>query len=227
MKKILVIEDEPRVSDFVSSALKEFGYEVVVANTGRNGLAELLNSDFDVTVLDIMLPDIDGFTVLSEARKSGLRSPILMLSARGAVEDRVRGLDIGADDYLAKPFELNELLARVRALLRRPQSDLGWLTVGDLTLEPLSRTVRRGHRHIDLTAREFALLELLMRNRGRVVSRSEIMDAVWSDPDASSNVIPVYINYLRAKIEHGNDSQLIHTARGVGYVLDLRTNATR
>lgn len=225
--KVLVIEDEPRVADFVSAALREFGYEVDWSSTGKEGLDKILSNEYDVAVLDIMLPDIDGFAVLQETREANCLTPILMLTARAAVEDRVKGLDFGADDYLAKPFELNELLARVRALLRRPQSNLSWLTVGDLTLEPLARKVKRGQKHIDLTAREFSLLEFLLRNRGKVVSRTEIMDAVWGDPEADSNVIPVYINYLRSKIEVDSGQQLIHTARGVGYVLDVREQKAR
>lgn len=225
--KVLVVEDEPRVADFVTSALIEFGYTVSWCKTGHEGLSKMVDDEFDVAILDIMLPDIDGFQVLTWAREKGCRTPVLMLSARGSVDDRVQGLDLGADDYLAKPFELNELLARIRALLRRPQSDTSWLTVDDLTLEPLSRRVKRGQKSIDLTAREFSLLEFLLRNRGRVLSRAQIMDAVWGDPEADSNVIPVYINYLRSKIDTPGLKPLIHTARGVGYVLDLREKSPR
>lgn len=220
--KILFVEDEPRVAEFVSAALHEFGYNVTWAKTGREGLTRLLTGDYDLGILDIMLPDMDGFTVLDEARRKGIATPVLMLSARGAVEDRVKGLDTGADDYLAKPFALNELIARVRALMRRRPSDLSWLTVNDLTLEPVTRKVTRGEQRIDLTAREFSLLEYMLRNRGRVLSRMQIMDTVWDDPTGDSNVVPVYINYLRSKIEKPGSPRLIHTVRGVGYVLELR-----
>jgi len=225
--KVLVIEDETGVAEIVSAALREVGYEVVWARTGCDGLSALLVTEFDVAVLDIMLPDIDGFTVLAEARKKLCKTPILMLSAHGAVEDRVKGLDLGADDSLSMPFDLQELIARIKALMRRPLLDLSWLTVGDLTLEPLERRVKRGKRHIDLTAREFSLLEYLWRNWGKVVSRSEIMSAVWGDSEADSNVIPVYINYLRSKIESVDGPQLIHTARGVGYILEIRDKKAR
>lgn len=220
--KILFVEDEPRVAEFVSAALHEFGYSVTWAKTGREGVVRLQSGDYDLAILDIMLPDMDGFTVLDESRRKGCATPVLMLSARGAVEDRVRGLDLGADDYLAKPFELNELVARVRALMRRRPSDLSWLTVSDLTLEPVTRKVQRGEQRIDLTAREFSLLEYMLRNRGRVLSRMQIMDTVWDDPTGDSNVVPVYINYLRTKIEKNGSPRLIHTVRGVGYVLELR-----
>lgn len=225
--KVLVVEDEPRVADFVTSALVEFGYDVHWSKNGKDGLMQLKTDEYDVAVLDIMLPDIDGFTVLTEARAHSCQTPVLMLSARGTVDDRVRGLDLGADDYLAKPFELQELRARIRALLRRPHTDNSWLTVDDLTLEPLSRRVKRGSKAIELTAREFSLLEYLLRNRGRVLSRAQIMDAVWNDPHTDSNVIPVYINYLRSKIDIPGSRPLIHTARGVGYVLDLREKTVR
>jgi len=224
--KILVVEDEPRVAEFVTAALKEFGYSVTWSKTGREGAARLKTSEFDVAILDLLLPDMDGFAVLEEARRAGIATPVLVLTARAAVEDRVKGLDLGADDYLPKPFELNELLARVRALLRRRPSDYSWLTLGDLTLEPVSRKVVRGSRRIDLTAREFSLLEHLLRNRGRVISRTQIMDAVWGDPNGDSTVVPVYINYLRSKIESPGEPKLIHTVRGVGYVMELRDIAS-
>ncbi len=220
--KIILVEDEPRVADFVSKALTEFGYNITWASTGSEGLEKIQSGQYDLVILDIMLPDIDGFSILEKIRIDGVSVPVLMLSAKGAVPDRVKGLDLGADDYLAKPFELNELIARVRALMRRRPNDLSWLTVGDLTLDPVSRKVLRGGKRIDLTAREFALLEYLLRNRGRVLSRTQIMDTVWNDPNGETNVVPVYINYLRSKIEKEGSMRLLHTIRGVGYLLELR-----
>lgn len=219
---ILVVEDEPRVAEFVCKALREFGYTASTAGTGTEGDLQLQRGGFDLAVLDIMLPDFDGFSIVRRMRERGDQTPVLMLSARGRVQDRVKGLDIGADDYLAKPFELNELLARVRALLRRRPTDLSHLTVGELNLDPVSRRVQLGKKRIDLTAREFSLLEFLMRNRGRVLTRAQIMESVWNDPLCETNVVPVYVNYLRSKLESGDRPKLIHTVRGVGYVLEYR-----
>lgn len=224
--KVLVVEDEHLVSDFIAKALKEYGYEVFVASDGQMGLDELVSGKYDVAILDIMMPKLDGFEVMEAAKKMGSQTPILMLSARGAVEDRIRGLDTGADDYLAKPFELNELIARLRALIRRRPTNLSWLSVGHLSLDPVTRTVNRSGKRVDLTAREFSLLELFMRNYGVPLTRQQIMEVVWDDPRADSNVIPVYINYLRVKIEQSGQPRLIHTVRGTGYILEIRDGKT-
>lgn len=220
--KILVVEDEPRVAEFVAAALSEFGYSVTCSLSGSEGMERLQSGQFDLAILDIMLPDIDGFQILDESRREGCTTPILMLSAKGSVNDRVKGLDLGADDYLSKPFELNELIARVRALMRRRPTDLSWLSVGDLTLDPVSRKVKRDDQRIDLTAREFSLLEFLLRNHGKVLSRTQIMDTVWNDQSGDTKIVPVYINYLRAKVEKEGLERIVHTVRGVGYVLELR-----
>lgn len=220
--RVLVVEDEPKVAAFVSEALSEFGFRPHSVASGEEGLDELSSNSYDALILDVMLPGMDGFELLKRAKQGGVQVPTILLTARDALDDRVTGLDLGADDYLPKPFELAELMARLRAILRRHSSNLKWLTIGDLTLDPVSRTVTRNHKRVDLTAREFSLLELMMRNRGRTMSRNEIMQVVWDDPHAASNVIPVYINYLRAKIEGSGKPRLIHTVRGIGYVLELR-----
>ncbi|MBS1724485.1 MAG: response regulator transcription factor [Armatimonadetes bacterium] len=221
-KKVLVVEDEPRVAEFISSALNEFGYIVTWSESGADGLQRLQSGDFDLAILDVLLPDCDGFEVLAAARRKGMKTPVMMLTAKTAVEDRVKGLDLGADDYIPKPFELSELMARVRALLRRRSAEYDWLTLADLTLEPVTRQVTRGEKRIDLTAREFSLLEYMLRNKGKPLSRAQIMENVWNDPNGDSTVVPVYINYLRTKIELPGCVRLIHTVRGVGYVLEVR-----
>ena len=192
-----------------------------VAHDGEAGLELARAADYDLLVLDWLLPGRDGLAVCRALRGDGSRLPILMLTARDAVEDRIAGLDTGADDYLVKPFALGELLARARALLRRgPAGALPVLRVGDLTLDPATRRVRRGGREIILSAKEYALLEYLMRHAGRTVARTLIMEHVWDfDFDSGTNVIDVYINYLRNKVDRGHDVKLIQTVRGVGYRL--------
>jgi heavy metal response regulator len=219
--RILVIEDDRKVAEFIRKGFTEEGYAVDVAADGETGLAMALDRLHDVVVLDIMLPRKPGLQVLREARQAKLTTPVLLLTARDTVEDKVQGLDAGADDYLTKPFAFAELLARVRALLRRGAEERGpQLAVADLVLDPASRTVHRGGEAIALTNREFALLEYLMRNRGRVLTRTMISEHVWDYSfDSSTNVIDVYINYLRKKIDAGHEPKLLHTVRGVGYVL--------
>ena len=197
------------------------GYEVEVAGDGAEALDQLAGLRADLVVLDVLMPVLDGVTVCRRLRDSGDRTPVLMLTARDAVSDRVVGLDAGADDYLTKPFALEELLARVRALLRRsyPEHD-SMLRVGDLELDPRARLVTRGDRDVELTRTEFALLELLIRNAGVVLTRDAIRERVWGFDDSyGSNTLDVYVGYLRRKTEEGGEARMIHTVRGVGFVL--------
>src|SRR5919199_4726947 len=219
---VLVVEDDPRVARLVSRALTEAGHRVEVAVDGVEGLARAETGIFDVVVLDVMLPRLDGLDISRRLRKGQVRTPILMLTARDAVSDRVRGLDAGADDYLVKPFALEELLARVRALLRRARDgeEEGVLRFADLVLDPARYSVHRGGRPIELTRTEFALLELFLRNPRRVLTRSVIFDRVWGyDFGPASNSLEVYVGYLRRKTEALGEPRLLHTVRGVGYVL--------
>ncbi len=219
--RILVVEDEQKVASFIQKGLEEEGHAVDVALDGEDGLTVALDGVHDLLVLDIMLPKRDGLSVLRELRQCRIQTPVLLLTARDAVPDRVTGLDAGADDYLVKPFAFDELLARIRALLRRRGGDrLAVLTAADLSLDPAAREVRRGGKKIDLTAKEFALLEYLLRNKGRVLNRALIAQHVWDyDFDSGTNVIDVYINYLRKKVDADFTRRLIHTVRGAGYVL--------
>jgi DNA-binding response OmpR family regulator len=217
--RILLVEDENKVAALVRKALEEEGHVVEVAQDGEAGLMLAQDSPVDLVILDWLLPGRDGLAVCRSLRNTGAKIPILMLTARDAVEYRIQGLDAGADDYLTKPFALGELLARVRALLRRGmQPAAPVLEIGDLTLDPASRRVRRADREIDLSAREYSLLDHLMRNAGRTLTRSMIAERVWGyDFDSGTNVVDVYINYLRNKIDRGHSRKLIHTIRGVGY----------
>jgi len=220
--KILVVEDEKKLSGFVEQALKEGGHVVEVSHDGAEGEVLALSGDHDVVLLDLNLPSRDGISILREMRKAGLSTPVLILTARDTVQDRVLGLDEGADDYLTKPFSLSELLARIRALLRRGSSSnaVTDLSYDDLVVDLVSRTVVRGERKIDLTPREFSLLEYLLRNADRVVTRSAIAEHVWDfNFEWNSNVVDVYVNALRKKLESGGESRLIQTVRGVGYSL--------
>ena len=219
--RVLIVEDERRLASLLTQQLTDLKLSVEAVHDGESGLQAALNGDFDLVILDVMLPGQDGFAVCREIRRRGLTVPILMLSARGVLEDRVRGLDSGADDYLTKPFEFAELSARVRALLRRqrPVAALS-ITVNDLTLDPVSRSVQRGDRKIDLTQKEFALLEYFMRNVDEVLTRSMIGEHVWDFTwDRMTNVIDVYVNHLRRKLEDAGEPRMIHAVRGVGYVL--------
>jgi heavy metal response regulator len=219
--RILLVEDDRKVASFIRKGLAEEGYAVDTAADGETGLAMGLDRLHDLIILDVMLPAKPGFQVVRELRQAKVSTPILLLTARDAVEDKVQGLDVGADDYLTKPFAFAELLARVRALLRRGgEGRPPALQVADLILDPATRTVRRGGEAIPLTNREFALLEYLMRNPGRVLTRTMIAEKVWDYSfDSETNVIDVYVNYLRKKIDAGRPSKLLHTVRGVGYVL--------
>jgi len=219
--RILVIEDEKKVGSFIKHGLEAANYSVDVELDGEAGLRRLLQGGYDLVILDIMLPRRDGFNVMKEVRQRQIQVPILLLTARIAVADKVTGLDLGADDYLTKPFAFEELLARVRALLRRGVAPVpAVLTAADLTLDPATRQVTRGGRRIDLTSKEYALLEFLLRRRDQVLSRAVIAQHVWGvDYDTFTNVIDVYVNYLRKKIDSGFEPKLIHTVRGFGYVL--------
>lgn len=219
--RILVVEDERKVASFIKRGLEEEGYAVDIAADGDEGLVMGLQGIYDVIVLDIRLPKRDGLQVLKGLRHEKVMTPVLLLTVRATIEDKVLGLDAGADDYLTKPFAFQELVARVRALLRRrPAADPAVLQVADLVLDPARRSVARGGEKIELTPREFALLDYFMRHPGRVLSRTMIAEHVWDyDFDTSTNVIDVYVNYLRRKIDAGREPKLLHTVRGVGYVL--------
>ena len=219
--RILLVEDDKKVASFIRKGLEEEGYAVDVAADGEAGLFMGLDRLHDLIILDVMLPKKPGFQVLRELRQAKVATPVLMLTARDTVEDKVQGLDAGADDYLTKPFVFAELLARVRALLRRrAEARSPRLQVADLVLDPATRSVTRGGQPITLTNREFALLEYLMRNAGRVLTRTAITEHVWDyDFDSGTNVIDVYVNYLRKKIDAGHEPKLLHTVRGAGYVL--------
>ena len=220
--RILVVEDERKVASFLRQGLEEEGHAVEVAGDGAVAL-DLMQGDqaYDLVVLDVMLPKRDGFDVLKTLRAQKIRTPVLMLTARDGVADRVAGLDGGADDYLTKPFAFEEFLARVRALLRRGATQgAPALKLVDLTLDPASREVMRGRRRITLTAREYALLEYFLRNIGRVLTRPMIAQHVWGlDFDPESNIVDVYVGYLRRKIDGEGDRRLLHTLRGAGYKL--------
>ncbi len=218
--RLLLVEDEPKLASFVEQGFAQESFAVDVARDGEEALERVRAATYDLVILDIVLPGKDGFAVCRELRGMNLNIPVLMLSARGMVEDRVKGLDTGADDYLTKPFSFAELSARVRALLRRRDPVRLALKVADLVLDPISRIVRRGERRIDLTPKEFALLEYLMRNAGQVVTRAMIAERVWNFTwDRLTNVIDVYINHLRKKIELQDEPRLIHAVRGAGYVI--------
>jgi DNA-binding response OmpR family regulator len=220
--RILVVEDERKVASFIRQGLTEEGHTVEVAVDGSTALDLILEgSPYDLVVLDLNLPRVDGFAILKAARARRVVTPVLVLTARDSVADKVRGLDLGADDYLTKPFAFDEFLARVRALLRRGTAGPGpVLKVADLTLDPATREVRRSARRIVLTAREHGLLEYFMRNAGRVLTRPMLAEHVWGlDFDPESNIVDVYVGYLRRKIDGPGEPRLLQTVRGAGYVL--------
>ncbi|MGD8841964.1 MAG: heavy metal response regulator transcription factor [Gammaproteobacteria bacterium] len=221
--KILIVEDEAKISDYLRQGLSEAGFIVELARNGLDGHHLAMTGHYDLLILDVMLPDVDGWRILKSLRDAGRQVPVLFLTARDSVEDRVKGLELGADDYLVKPFAFPELLARVRTLLRRgvaPATETT-LTVADLELDLMRRRVTRSGARIQLTAKEFALLELLIRHRDEVLPRSLIASQVWDmNFDSDTNVIDVAIRRLRAKIDDAFDHKLIHTVRGMGYMLD-------
>jgi len=221
--RILVVEDEEKVASFIRKGLTEERYAVDAVNDGEEGLLFAQMNPYDLIILDLMLPKMDGFKVLEALRADSIATPVLVLTARDNINDKVRGLDLGADDYLTKPFAFAELLARVRALLRRGNPEKSpILKIADLTLDPASRRVERAGQVIDLTAKEYALMEYFMRHQGRVLTRTMIAEHVWDQNfDSYTNVIDVYVNYLRKKIDQGFDEKLIHTVRGAGYVMRI------
>jgi two-component system OmpR family response regulator len=219
--RVLVVEDNPDMGPYLEQGLREQGFAVDLATDGNEGLRYAASGVYDLLILDRMLPGRDGLEILRRLRAQEIRTPAIFLTARSAVNDRVEGLDAGADDYLVKPFSFAELLARIRVVLRRgPEVQPTVLRAVDLTLDPATRTVERGGQRIELSAKQFALLHYLMRNAGQVVSRTMIQEHVWNyEFDALTNVVDVHINRLRNKVDRGFDRPLIHTLRGVGYVL--------
>ncbi|PYO90432.1 MAG: DNA-binding response regulator [Gemmatimonadetes bacterium] len=221
--QILLVEDDRDLRRFLSKAFREEGYGVTETDSGDRALERALEETFSCLVLDVMLPGRDGFSVVSELRNRGVSTPVLLLTAKDELESRVRGLEGGADDYVTKPFDLPELLARVHALIRRAElrHKDATLRVGEVTLDPLTRRVMQSDRLVDLSPREFALLEFLMRNVGRTVSRARIAEAVWNYKfDPETNVVDVYVNYLRKKLSFGGRTVPIKTVRGVGYRME-------
>ncbi len=226
--KLLVVEDEPKLGAILRAALERAGHTVDLARDGEAALDYAAVYEYDLVLLDVMLPKLDGFEVLERLRRGRFQAPLLMLTARSDTKSKIRGLDFGADDYLAKPFDLEELLARVRALLRRtgPERSV-LLQVRDLTLDPKAKRVSRSGRSLSLTAREYQLLEFFLRNKNRVLSRDVIYEHVWSSEFTGSlKIVDVYVNYLRAKIDHSFEPKLLQTVRGLGYVLSERSHAT-
>ncbi len=219
--KLLVIEDEKKIANLLQKGLKEHGYVVEVCNDGNEGLERASGHPYDAIILDIMLPGRDGLSLLRTLRERKVTTPVMILTARGEVTERVEGLNIGADDYLAKPFAMDELVARLRALLRRVTGEtISLYKVGELTMNLVSREIIRGKRKIDLTAREFRLLEYLMRSPGQVMTRTQIIERVWEYHfDPGTNLVDVYIQRLRRKIDDGEDLKMIQTVRGVGYCI--------
>lgn len=225
--RVLLVEDDAGIAHFVAKGLREQSYAVDVTATGEEALYQVAINTYDLLILDVMIPAPNGFAVCKELRRTGHRMPVLMLTARDAVEDRVEGLDCGADDYLTKPFEFRELLARLRALLRRPSAlQPATLSVADLVIDTAGQAVSRGGKFVSLTAKEYALVEFLARNAGRVVGRAEIAEHVWDEEfDPFSNLIEVYVNRVRRKIDTKGFKPLLHTRRGAGYVLSSDVTA--
>ncbi len=220
--KILVVEDDRTIRDFVVQGLKEAGFAVDAASDGDEGLGFAISESYDAAVIDIMLPGIDGLKLISEMRQRGIATPVIILSAKRSVEDRVKGLETGSDDYLVKPFAFSELLARVQALIRRTGnlSHSQELSACDLSVDITSREVRRGGKKINLQPKEFALLEYLLRNKGRVISKTLLLEHIWDFSfNPQTNVVDVLVCRLRNKVDKGFEKKLIHTIRGVGYVL--------
>jgi len=220
--RILLVEDDKGVSRFIKKGLKENGYVVDQVFDGEQGLSLALSQSYDLIILDILLPEMNGYEVLRSIREKGVMTSVICLTAKDEKEDIIHGLELGADDYLVKPFSFAELLARINAVLRRGQKEreLSQLTVDNLTLDLINRTVRRDGKNIELSAKEFLLLEYLMRNTGQILTRTMILESVWGyNFDTSSNIIDVHINHLRMKIDKDFHTKLIHTIKGVGYVL--------
>ncbi len=219
--RVLIVEDEPKIARFIDKGLREEGYAVDIARNGEDALLFARSAPYDLIILDLLLPKIDGVTVCRRIRDSNLSVSILILTAKDSIEDRVTGLDAGADDYLVKPFAFTELLARMRALLRRPRAAANnLLQIGDLVMDIVKHRAERGGVQIDLTQKEYSLLEYMMRNQGQALTRTQIMEHVWNyDFYTGSNVVDVHIRYLRKKIDEGHNIKLIRTVRGVGYTI--------
>jgi heavy metal response regulator len=219
--RILVVEDEKKVAALIKKGLEEDSYDVDVAHDGVEGSACTARLSYDLIILDILMPRKDGLTLLKEIRQNNIVTPVLLLTAKGSVDDKVKGLDTGADDYLVKPFAIDELLARVRSQLRRSGREKSTtLSIGDLTLDLVARTAQRGMRSIELTSKEFKLLEYFIRNKNKTLSRTLISEHIWNyNFDTGTNIIDVYINHLRNKVDSGDEKKLIHTVRGVGYMM--------
>jgi DNA-binding response OmpR family regulator len=221
---ILIVEDDINVSNFIEKGLKEENYTVKVLSDGLAGLNAGKNERFDLIILDIMLPGIDGITVCSCLRANGIKTPVIILTARNTVDDKISGLSAGADDYLTKPFSFDELIARIKALLRRSREySLSQISYSDLVIDPAGRIVKRGDRIIRLSSKEYAILEFLMNNRERLITEEEIIRSIWnSETDLFTNIVNVYMHHLRSKIDKGFEKKLIHTVRGSGYIFEER-----
>ncbi len=220
--KILIIEDDSGIRSFVNRGLKEAGFTVDATENGEDGYSLLISGEYDAAVVDIMLPGMDGLSVIEKARERGIKTPIIILSAKRDVDDRIKGFQKGGDDYLVKPFSFSELLVRIQALIRRSAAAVPEtiLSCGDLTLSLISHKVERGGKEIELQPKEFALLEYLLRNKGRVLSKTLIMEKIWQyDFDPQTNIVDVLVSRLRSKIDKDFDVKLLHTVRGVGYVI--------
>lgn len=219
--RITLIEDEKQLANIVKKGLEEEGYSVDVAHDGEEGLYMVENYPSDVVILDVMLPLLDGFSILSSMRKKGIKTPVLLLTARDTITDKIKGLDSGADDYLTKPFEFGELLARIRALIRR-KADIQdtIIRIGDLEINTANREIKRGGKTIQLSAKEYAMLQYMAYNKDKIVSRTDLIEHIYDENfDTNSNVLDVYVNFLRNKIDKGFKKKLIHTVRGAGYIL--------
>ena len=219
--RITLIEDEKQLANIVKKGLEEEGYSVDVAHDGEEGLYMVENYPSDVVILDIMLPLLDGISILSSMRKKGIKTPVLLLTARDTITDKIKGLDSGADDYLTKPFEFGELLARIRALIRR-KADIKdtVIRIGDLEINTANREIKRGGKTIQLSAKEYAMLQYMAYNKDKIVSRTDLIEHIYDENfDANSNALDVYVNFLRNKIDKGFKKKLIHTVRGAGYIL--------
>jgi len=220
--RILLVEDETNVAAFIKKGLEEEFYTVDVAADGSEGLLMATTNEFDLMIVDVMLPELSGIELCKRLREKSVKTPLLLLTAIGSVESKVEGLESGADDYLTKPFAFSELLARIKALMRRASDTVSELSLADLRIDLLSRRVFRGEKEIILTQKEFSILEYLLRNKGRILSRTQIIENIWGyNFDPSTNIVDVHIRYLREKIDVDFDEKLIHTVRGAGYVLKV------
>lgn len=216
--KVLLVEDETKVAHFISKGLEEEGYSVDVAYDGKKGLDFVTASAYDIVLLDLMIPEIDGLELLKRMRASGIDTPVLIITAKSSKEDVVKGLDTGSDDYLTKPFSFDELLARIRALLRRSRkTEQLLLEYRDITLNPYTRRLNIASKEVELTEKEFLIMEYLLKNSEKPLTRKEIAEYVWQNQDDSSNIVDVYVNFLRKKIESISEKKYIHTVRGIGY----------